>query len=244
MNYKDKLKILIFIDIETIPQKKSFEELTPKLQDLFLKKAKSTISNEEIDPNTLYKMKAGIFAEFGQIICISIGRMITVEKDNILFEITNIANQNEFELLSQFVQYTQAIFEENANAVFAGHNIKEFDIPFIGRRLIINSIKVPSFLQFQNKKPWEVQVFDSLQYWKFGDYKNFVSLDLLATILDIPSSKENIDGSQVQDIYYIEQNLQKIVDYCNQDVWVNFQIILRLLGLNYTPSQLKLKIIG
>ena len=244
MANKDKLKSLLFIDIETIPQKKNYNELDEVTQRLFYKKISNQFNHIDLDIETMYKNKAGIFAEFGQIICISVGYIFKRDKKNICFHVTNFADKNESILLQSFLLFVENFLTKNPTMLFAGHNIKEFDLPFIGRRLIVNNIKIPPYLQFQHKKPWEIKMVDSLQYWKFGDYKNYVSLDLLAHILHIPSPKITMDGSDVANVYYIEQDLPKIIHYCNNDVYTNFLVILKLLSIQYDINHIELVILS
>jgi len=141
--------------------------------------------------------------------------------------IKSIYGDDEPEILKSFVTLCDKVYHQNKKFLFAGHNIKEFDIPYICRRLLINRLPLPEYLQLHDKKPWEVKMFDTLNWWRFGDNKNYVSLDLLANVLGVPSSKTDIDGSMVQDVYYKEKDLQRIVDYCQRDVVVVANVILR-----------------
>lgn len=243
MANKDKLKSLLFIDIETIPQKKNYNELDEVTQRLFHKKISNQFNHIELDVEMMYKNKGGIFAEFGQIICISVGFIFERDNHEICFQIKNFADKNEPTVLQSFLLFVENFLIKNPFMLFAGHNIKEFDLPFIGRRLIVNNIKIPHYLQFQHKKPWEIKMVDSLQYWKFGDYKNYVSLELLAHILGIPSPKITMDGSDVQHVYYIENDLPKIIHYCNNDVYTNFLVILKLLSIQYDINKINLTIL-
>jgi DNA polymerase elongation subunit (family B) len=134
-------------------------------------------------------------------------------------------------LLKSFAALCDKFCSSRKDILFAGHNIREFDIPYICRRMLINNLPLPACLQLNDKKPWEVKMFDTLQWWKFGDYKNYISLHLLANVLGVPTSKTDMDGSMVQDVYYREKNLQRIVDYCQRDVVVTANIILRYKNL-------------
>ena len=142
----------------------------------------------------------------------------------------SITGDDEIAVLRSFSALCDKMYKYNKNFQFAGHNIKEFDIPYICRRLMINQLPLPEYLQLNDKKPWETKMFDTMNWWKFGDNKNYISLHLLASVLGIPTSKTDIDGSMVQDVYYKEKNLQRIVDYCQRDVVVTANIILRFMN--------------
>jgi DNA polymerase elongation subunit (family B) len=143
----------------------------------------------------------------------------------------SIAGDDEVETLSIFTDLCTKLYQNNPLFQFAGHNIREFDIPYIGRRMLINQLPLPPYLKIQDKKPWELKMVDTMNWWKFGDHKNYVSLHLLATVLGIPTSKTDIDGSMVQDVYYQEKDLQRIINYCQQDVVVTANIVLRFHNL-------------
>lgn len=217
---------LLLLDIETVPQFQAFTDMDLRWQTLFLDKVSKTVP-EGIGAAESYRKKGGIFAEFGKIICISTAFFYENEKAEICLKIKSIYGNDEVEILSIFTDLCNKVFQHNQNFQFGGHNIKEFDIPFICRRLLINRMALPEYLQLHDKKPWEVKMFDTLNWWKFGDNKNYISLHLLANVLGIPTSKSDIDGSMVQDVYYKEQNLKRIVDYCQGDVVVTANVILR-----------------
>jgi DNA polymerase elongation subunit (family B) len=156
-----------------------------------------------------------------------------------MLKIKSFYGNEERELLSNFVTFCQKL--KSKKYLFCGHNIKEFDIPYICRRMLIQEFKIPEILDFQNKKPWEVQMVDTLQLWKFGDYKHYVSLDTLTTIFNVPSPKEDIDGSQVGQVYWKEDNLEKIVTYCQRDVEAVAQLFLKLNQKELlSPSQIQI----
>lgn len=146
-------------------------------------------------------------------------------------KVKNVSSYSEKEVLEGFIKITNQFQKKFKKFQFAGHNIREFDIPFICRRMIVNNIELPEYFQLQDKKPWDIKMLDTMSWWKFGDYKNFTSLHLLANVLDVPTSKIDMDGSQVQEVYYVENNLQRIVDYCNLDVQVVANIILRFKNM-------------
>lgn len=146
-------------------------------------------------------------------------------------KIKSIAGDDEVEILRIFTELCNKLYRINPNFQFAGHNIREFDIPYIGRRMLINHLSLPLYLNIQDKKPWELKMVDTMNWWKFGDHKNYVSLHLLAHVLGIPTSKTDMDGSMVQDVYYLEKDLQRIINYCQQDVIVTANIVLRFQNL-------------
>jgi len=149
------------------------------------------------------------------------------EHHNLSLRIKSFSGHDETTVLKAFIEVCSKLYKYNKQFQFAGHNIKEFDIPYICRRMLINEIALPEFLQLHDKKPWETKMFDTLNWWKFGDNKNYISLNLLANVLKVPTSKTDIDGSMVQDVYYKENNLQRIVDYCQRDVVTTANIVLR-----------------
>lgn len=226
---------LLLLDIETVPGLPSFKDLDPGWQALFSDKISKTVP-EGKDPEEIYRKKAGILAEFGKIICISTAFFYETEEGLPALKMKSIYGHDEVEILRIFTDLCNKMYQHNRNFQFGGHNIREFDIPYICRRLLINRLPLPAYLQLHDKKPWEVKMFDTLNWWKFGDNKNYVSLHLLANVLGIPTSKSDIDGSMVQDVYYLEQNLPRIVTYCQQDVVVTANVILRFKDLPLLTS--------
>jgi len=221
---------LLVIDIETVPQEESYSSLSSVWQSLWVDKI-SKIVPESLTLEESYLQRAGILAEFGKIVCIVVGYFVEDEQKNVCFRLKTISGHNEKEMLENFKELIIKILKRNPSTQFAGHNIKEFDIPYICRRMIINEIGLPDFLQLNDKKPWEVKMFDTLHWWRFGDHKNYITLNLLASVLNVPTSKTDMDGSMVQHVYYKENNLKRIADYCELDVIVTANIILRYLGL-------------
>ena len=223
---KLQLKNILFIDIETVSLTKEFEELPQRLQDHWRKKAIRLKNEEDQSAEKLFFDRAAIYAEFGKIICIGVGGFY--EQDT-KFKATTLTNGNEKELLLKF----KGLVEEHSakgNLILCAHNGREFDFPYLCRRMLINGIKLPSVLDITGKKPWEVLHIDTLEFWKFGDYKNFTSLDLLASVFEIPGSKSLMDGSEVNTNFYYQDNLQKITEYCREDVIVLAQLYLKLNG--------------
>jgi DNA polymerase elongation subunit (family B) len=220
---------ILFLDIETVPQFQDYNDLPDKLKQLWNKKAQYFKSDNE-SPEDIYK-RAGIYAEFGKIICVSTGIVQKLNnKDQI--HIQSFYFQNEKTLLESFIQY----LEKKSLHYLCAHNGKEFDFPYLCRRMLINSLKIPTQLDVAGKKPWETNFIDTMELWKFGDYKHYTSLDLLAAIFNIPSSKIDIDGSQVNAVYHLDQNLTKIRDYCLRDIVVLSRLFLKLKAIPLTKD--------
>ena len=225
MNNALPLHKLFLLDIETVPQQPAYQQLSSEWQARWWHKIAKTIP-EGMSPEDSYLLKAGILAEFGRIVCISIGCFQERNNENFL-KIKSIYGHNEKELLYNFLNVSNRMCELKNDFQFAGHNIREFDIPYICRRMIINHIPLPQYLCLHNAKPWEVNMLDTLQWWRFGDIKNYVSLDLLASVLGVPTSKTDMDGSMVQEVYYKDNDLPRIVEYCQRDVVVVANVLLR-----------------
>ena len=227
---------LIVIDIETASVSALFSGMDERWQDLWQEKTMRIVP-EGLTPADFYPMRAGVMAEFSKIICISIGYFI--KEQHLKMRVKSFYGEDEKKILTEFLQTVTKIESLNNKWCFAGHNIKEFDIPFICRRLLINGIPVPGYLDFQNMKPWETNIVDTFQYWRFGDYKNYTSLKLLAAAMGLPSPKDDIDGSMVGDLYHngtAEErglNLKRIAAYCQKDVVTTANVILRFK--NITP---------
>ncbi|MBL7788491.1 MAG: ribonuclease H-like domain-containing protein [Chitinophagales bacterium] len=209
---------ILFIDIETVSQYKKFEDAPIEVRKIWEKKYEKNEYLNSLSLEASYESKAAIFAEYGKIICISIGYY---NKASDAYRIKSFAGENEKILLEDFKTFCNNL---KKNYVFCGHNIKEFDIPYLCRRFLINRISIPSLLDFQDKKPWEVELIDTLQLWKFGDYKNYTSLETLTTIFNIPTPKADIDGSQVGRVYWYENDINRIVEYCQNDVVAVIQL--------------------
>ena len=224
------LTTLLLLDIETVPSEKSYQHLKPEWQTLWWDKISKTVP-ENTSPEESYTMRAGILAEFGKIICISTAFFYEDEHQQTCLKMKSVYGDDEGKLLQEFVALCDKMYQHQKQFQFGGHNIREFDIPFICRRLLINNLPLPYYLQLQDKRPWDIKMFDTLAWWRFGDYKNYITLHLLANVLGVPTSKTDMDGSMVQDVYYIEKNLQRIVDYCQRDVVVTANIILRFKNL-------------
>ena len=233
---KSDLPKIMFLDIETVPQTADYTALSEALahswDDKFNlihkrmpeKYAENTTASEAFDTS------AGIYAEFGKIVCISVG-FIHFQGLEMHFRTKSFAGDNERELLIEFT-HLLAKFCTSKEHTLCGHNIKEFDIPYICRRMLINGLPLPSILQITGKKPWEINFIDTLEMWKFGDYKNYTSLKLLTAVFGIPTPKDDIDGSQVAEVYYKEKNVKRIATYCQKDVLATAQVFLRMNGMD------------
>jgi 3'-5' exonuclease len=226
----DKIKIqdVMFLDIETVPESLSFELLNEGMQALWEKKSKQFRLPEQTAQD-VYE-RAGIYSEFGRIICISVG--LVREKNPYHFRLKSFFNKDEKELLTDFAAMLTKFSKNNSESVLCAHNGKEFDFPYIARRMIINRIPLPEILDNAGKKPWEIKHLDTMDLWKFGDYKNYTSLDLLTTILGIQTPKDDIDGSQVARVFYKDGDLERIVRYCEKDVLAIARVLLRFMNLN------------
>src|SRR6476620_1506042 len=220
---KMNLENILFLDIETVPETQNYQELDPEMQSLWESKTQYQ-RRDEYTPEDFYE-RAGIWAEFGKIVCISFG-YFTFKGDIRHFRVTSFFGE-EKKLLCDFNNLINNHFSQPQH-LLCGHNAKEFDLPFIARRMIINQVAIPNKLNLFGKKPWEVPHLDTLELWKFGDYKHFTSLKLLTKILGIPSPKGDIDGSQVAHVFYVEKDLDRIIIYCEKDVIAVAQIFLRL----------------
>jgi uncharacterized protein YprB with RNaseH-like and TPR domain len=217
---------ILFLDIETVPAASSYTLLDESFQAHWEKKSRQFREKEQT-AGEVYD-RAGIYAEFGKIICISVG--LIKEKNPFSFRLKSFFGDNEKSLLSEFSAMLNK-FSKNQEALLCAHNGKEFDYPYMARRMIINNMPIPDILDNAGKKPWEVKLLDTLELWKFGDYKSYTSLNLLTAILNIPSPKDDIDGSMVARGYYDEQDIRRIVRYCEKDVLAVAQVLLKFMNL-------------
>lgn len=218
------------IDIETVSGNGNAGEISPQLKKHWEKKAGFIKNPDEKTPEELYSDRAAIYAEFGKVIVI--GMAIYHEwKGKPAMRVKSLASDNEKDLLTEFKNFIEGKFDQD-NLKLCAHNGKEFDFPYLCRRMLVNDIKIPWSLNMAGKKPWEVNHIDTMELWKFGDWKSFTSLDLLTTIFEIPSSKQDMNGSMVTKTYYEEKDgLKKIEEYCRRDVIATAQLYLRLNNL-------------
>jgi 3'-5' exonuclease len=223
------LEKILFIDIETVPVADSFSNLSERFKELWQIKSERIKSAETDTPETLYK-RAGIYAEFGKIICITSGVIRTQSGEKKLY-LKSFSGHDEKLVLASFSELLNKSFNSPSHYLCA-HNGKEFDFPYLSRRMLINSLPLPYLLDNHAKKPWETTLLDTMEMWRFGDYKNYTSLDLLAAVFDIPTPKGEMDGSMVGTVYWQEKNLEKIVEYCGRDVETIVQLFLKYRGDN------------
>ena len=232
---KNELQKIMFLDIETVPQTSDFSEIPNELAHLWEEKFSLIFKRmpekypQETTAADAFNNSAGIYAEFGKIVCISVG-FIHFQGNEIHFRTKSFAGDDEKEILIDFVALI-AKFCTTKEHTLCGHNIKEFDIPYICRRMLINGLSLPYIFQIAGKKPWEINFIDTLELWKFGDYKNYTSLKLLTAVFGIPTPKDDIDGSQVAQVYYKEKDINRIATYCQKDVLATAQVFLRMNGL-------------
>lgn len=220
---KLNLENILFLDIETVPEVRDFDELDNVKKELWEQKSKYQ-RKEEFSAEEFYP-SAGIWSEFGKIICISVG-YFNFQNDKRTFRTKSFYGE-ELKILKEFKDLLISHFSQ-AKHLLCAHNGKEFDFPYIARRMIINGLQLPYKLNLFGKKPWEVPHLDTMELWKFGDFKNYTSLKLLTNVLGIPSPKEDIDGGDVYRVFYEENDISTIVDYCERDTIAVAQILLRL----------------
>ncbi len=228
MNLDINPEKILFLDIETVAQKATYQELEEDFKALWKRKTKYLQQSESDTPETLYD-RAGIFAEFGKIVCISYGFLN--KKDAVYqFRIKSNFGKDEKKLLQEF----SALLEEPSISngfLLCAHNGKEFDFPYLARRILINGLPLPNILRIAGKKPWEVNHLDTMDLWKFGDFKNYTSLELLSRVFNIPTPKDDISGGEVNKVFWMEDNLDRIVQYCQKDVLTVARLLMKIAGL-------------
>ena len=222
-----KINKVLFLDIETVPIKYNFEQLSPDFQKLWEEKTLWQ-RKDEFSPAEFYKKKAGVMAEFAKVVCISVGYLFNEKGEN-HFRIKSFYGDEEKELLSDFILLLNKEFNTKSHLLCA-HNGKEFDFPFLARRILVNGLKLPKLLDIAGKKPWEVNHLDTMELWRFGDYKHYTSIKLLSALFNIPTPKDDIDGSQVARVYYEEKDLERIKTYCQKDTLTVAQLLLKYKG--------------
>ena len=227
----DELKNILFIDIETVACTDQYVTLEERMKVQWSRKATFFRQRDEGQTDeSLFHERAGIYAEFGKIIVVAIGKFVEDEKGQRCLKTKYFANHDEFTLLAEFKTAIEKMDQPQLR--LCAHNGKEFDFPYLSRRMLVQSIALPSVLNISGKRPWEIPHIDTMELWKFGDYKHFTSLDLLAAIFKIPTSKGELDGSKVNSFYYSEKDLKKIAEYCVGDVVAVAQLYLRMRGLD------------
>ncbi len=206
------LRQILFIDLETVPEYENWDDLSERTKILWKKKTQFQ-RKEEISPEEYYYERAGILSEFGKIVCLSCGLVIEDKK----IRIKSFYGDDEIRILTGFNDLLKSNYFKS-NLLLCAHNGKEFDFPYLARRMMIHQVELPRILHMQGKKPWEIPHLDTMDLWKFGDYKHYTSLDLLAHVFHLPTPKSEMDGSEVSKVYYQEKNIEKIKDYCERDV--------------------------
>ncbi|MEM7161190.1 MAG: ribonuclease H-like domain-containing protein [Bacteroidota bacterium] len=228
------LNKIIFLDIETVPLVYRYEELSEREKYLWNGKTQWIQKREEITPEESYT-KAGIYAEFAKVICVSCGFFYDREGQT-KFRVKSFAGHNESEVLNGLIGLLNRL-SKNEDYLLCAHNGKEFDFPFLSRRILINELQLPYALDIAGKKPWEVKHLDTMELWKFGDYKHYTSVDLLSHVLGIPSPKNDITGADVSRVYYEEKNLEKIVHYCEGDVVTIARLLQKFKGFQFIKDE-------
>ena len=216
---------ILFLDIETVAQYEHYNDMPEEWKELWDAKAQFLIRNKEVDTFESVYERAGIYAEFGKIVCISCGCIQGSGAERKLL-IKSYSNADEKKLLNEFSDMLQK-WSGDSEKYLCAHNGKEFDYPYLCRRMVINGVSIPEALRIAGRKPWEIRHLDTMELWKFGDYKNYTSLKLLAQVLGIPSPKDDINGSQVNSVYWINKDIDRIVEYCQKDVVTLAQVLLR-----------------
>lgn len=227
---------ILFLDVETVSSHPTLEGLDDRGRHLWQQKIGFLARRDERewteeDFAKNYTEKAAIYAEFGKVIVISAGIIVQTADQEPTLRLKSFYGHDEKEILEAFAAILRKNFNDPNVNILCGHNIREFDIPYLCRRMTYHGLELPALFNIAGKKPWEVKhVCDTLEMWKFGDHKNFTSLDLLAYTLGIPSPKEQLDGSKVGHCYWHEKDLEKIKEYCERDVITVAQVYLRLVN--------------
>ncbi|UII33814.1 3'-5' exonuclease [Fulvivirga ulvae] len=229
-----ELKDILFLDIETVSSGETYEELNERMKILWSRKASFLKKEEGLTEDEFYFQRAGIYAEFGKIVSIGIG-FFHLEEEKRVLRLKALYDENEKALLERFSTILGKMKSDSLK--LCAHNGREFDFPYLSRRMLINGISLPTALDLSGKKPWEINHIDTMDMWKFGDWKHYTSLDLLAAIFNIESSKTDMNGSDVNRVYYKDRNLGKIADYCLQDVAVTAQLYLKLKNITSEPFE-------
>ena len=228
-------KNTLIIDIETVSVVQNYHELSDRLRKQWDRKAALIRNDDDLAIDELFFDRAGIYAEFGKVICIAFGMFTRPGKGQLGIRIKAFGSKHEKELLTNFKDLIDRKLD-GESLILCAHNGKEFDFPYLCRRYLINGIEIPVALQIAGKKPWEIKHIDTMEMWKFGDRRNYTSLDLLAALFEINSSKIDIDGSMVNKVYYQENKLERIIEYCKQDVLVTANLFLKLNLMNAIPE--------
>ena len=222
MNFKNTL----FLDIETVSGESDFSRISERMQEFWLKKAKNLYNVDALGLEDLYADRAALFAEFGRVIVIGMGFLYVNKDQQLSLKVKTIAHHDEKELLKEFSAFINKTYKSKELTLVA-HNGKEFDFPYLCRRMLVNGLEIPKSLQLQGKKPWEIIHQDTMEMWKFGDRRSYASLELLAELLGIEGAKSDLSGDRVNSVFHIEKDLDRIAAYCGDDVIVVAQLYLR-----------------
>ena len=220
------LENVLFLDIETVPGVYNYQDL-PKDKQLLWDQKSAYFQKDGVTAEDVYE-RAGIYAEFGKIVCISVGFVAQKAGERVL-RLKSFCGDDEKTVLEDFCNLLNSYYD-SPKYILCGHNAKEFDFPYMARRMLINGLRLPSLLNIAGKKPWEINHLDTMELWKFGDFKNFTSLNLLANVFDIPTPKDDISGKDVAKVYYEDKDLERIATYCQKDVLTVVQLVLRFKG--------------
>ncbi len=223
-----ELKDILFLDIETVGIAQHHHQLSERFKTQWARKASFLKREENQTDEDLFAARAGIYAEFGKIIVVAVGKYVENENGTLGLKSKYFADDDEKKLLIEFKETLEKL---DAKTKLCAHNGKEFDFPYLSRRMLVNGIALPTLLNHSGRKPWDVPHLDTMEMWKFGDYKHYTSLDLLLALFNIPSSKGVMDGSKVNEVYYREKDLKKIAEYCVSDVVAIAQLYLKMKGL-------------
>lgn len=217
---------MLFLDIETVPLTPTLAEMPERLRKLWPRKAQQFRRDPSVTDDALFLRSAGIFAEFGKVIVVATGRLRQSTEGDSLHIIT-FSGHDERNLLFDLAAHLGAL---EKGIRLCAHNGKEFDFPFLARRMLVHGIPLPDVLDHAGRKPWEVPHVDTMELWKFGDHKHYTSLEQLAALFDIPGSKGDMDGSQVREVYYEHCDLPRITRYCAADLLTLARVYARLTG--------------
>lgn len=224
---------ILFLDIETVPLYSNYQELPDEAKVFWEKKSAQFRKDDQLVEDSYER--AGIYAEFGKVVCISFGHLHKRDGQRHA-RLKSISGDNEKLVLQEFADLLVRL-NASKDLLLCAHNGKEFDFPYLSRRMLVNGISIPSVLDVSGRKPWETSFIDTMELWKFGDFKNYTSLNLLAYLFGIPSPKADIDGSQVAHVYWNERDLPRIAKYCQNDVLAIIQLLLKYKGEALIPKE-------
>lgn len=237
-NVNNILTRTLFIDIETVSRYATYSELPEQMKYFWDQKAQWISNPKEWTSAQLYEKRAAIYAEFGKIICVSIGAYYW-KGGELQFKTKSFSGFNEEQILTEFSKLLRNNYSNN-NQFICGHNIKEFDVPYICRRMLLQSIEIPKIIDVSGRKPWELHhLLDTMNQWKFGDYKHYTSLEMLCALFDISSPKSNMNGEKVGEVYWKAADLLKIQAYCEADVKATAQLFIKLNQISWEKPNRK-----